>query len=970
MSVRKFLGIMAVVLLTGCGGEAQFQTSASIVATNDQSFLGYQKTVYPLVKKETCVKCHATTSPMFAHSNPARAHEAALDAGKVNFARPELSRLYLRLKNDKHNCWYQGDCDRSADEMLQAIYGWREYVKNYSMNMGVVTESIPFMPGGKPNLPAGAYIFEAESGKMVNLGIDGEGNRLEIQEDRAASEGRYVAVPEKSRTTSVDDVGRLSNYLEFSFTASEAAYRVFARMASPGGNNNNRLQFQLNDNAGAEFSLAAGSQDNLWHWVRLPAMTARYSNDGNAANDSNVLKIGVLDDGPKIDMIVVFPSSAVPSNLQGTTLATVAEDRVHRLIGRTRTLEYDLSGILAKSAEGMGVNSQGVKLRLDMYVYDEAGYKIDNARIVGHPANVAVFGVRVTLNGQFNPQDSDWVRTSRILIPEAVDNAKPVNERDPNHDKVALKPMLVQRHLGPSVDTIAFAFERLEFTEEEPTVSDITFSASDEENMKSLFRSLCINCHSNHDFEDQTRFVIKNDYGKLQGQETIDFLSKESGTSYSGVDYPVARVRDTIERVVRPRVVDDRGTADTSDDIILAGSGPYGSPLYRIWSRIDPVPAPMQPHVDALHNDPINGPKFLQSIRRWMESIPAIDKSLDTQGPLLTDVRGISSNPNATTFNVNFDAVDDLTAIKHISLEVLRRKNTEAAVEHDNTLVLPSRRSTSATLDQDPEVSAHYFDAMRGFAGTYNFSRNASFPLTNTNYRFIARAYDMVDNPSTSPRRDTDTLSPALSHMFTTVGNCDIAITKPAGGFVVTGNTTYGITAHGQNSFATGGTTRLLVEVGNTALRSVSASDSAASNLLTGDVNWDPSTSAQTTLRVTAWNGPANQRGDGDPRDPYSCTKTLNFDTNAAMTGSGQVGASRTMTITLTSDFAVNIGSVSVTKQEINQAPVSVSGVSISGKQATFSWVANSRDPVTFRATVVDTAGTTIQANATITPAP
>ena len=82
----------------------------------------FAATVYPLLT-QYCSRCHspaATTpqSPYFAQANVDAAYAAAQP--KINLDQPELSRFYVRLKQEFHNCW-GGDCNASAAAMLAAI---------------------------------------------------------------------------------------------------------------------------------------------------------------------------------------------------------------------------------------------------------------------------------------------------------------------------------------------------------------------------------------------------------------------------------------------------------------------------------------------------------------------------------------------------------------------------------------------------------------------------------------------------------------------------------------------------------------------------------------------------------------------------------------------------------------------------------------------------------------------------------
>lgn len=84
----------------------------------------FASTVWPLLTAH-CSRCHSPSAavpqtPYFASSDVAEAYAAA--QAKINLDSPELSRFYVRLKDEFHNCWYSPvSCDSSAADMLAAI---------------------------------------------------------------------------------------------------------------------------------------------------------------------------------------------------------------------------------------------------------------------------------------------------------------------------------------------------------------------------------------------------------------------------------------------------------------------------------------------------------------------------------------------------------------------------------------------------------------------------------------------------------------------------------------------------------------------------------------------------------------------------------------------------------------------------------------------------------------------------------
>ncbi len=97
-------------------------------SANDNGSASFAQTVYPLLS-QFCSRCHsasATTpqTPYFASSDVDEAYAAA--QAKINLDTPSLSRFYVRLHDESHNCWVTaGDvavsCPKSSATMLAAI---------------------------------------------------------------------------------------------------------------------------------------------------------------------------------------------------------------------------------------------------------------------------------------------------------------------------------------------------------------------------------------------------------------------------------------------------------------------------------------------------------------------------------------------------------------------------------------------------------------------------------------------------------------------------------------------------------------------------------------------------------------------------------------------------------------------------------------------------------------------------------
>ena len=133
----------AGVALGGSAGQVRLVAPPAADAGGSRSFPDssqlFGSTVYPLLR-QYCSRCHSPSatsaqSPYFAQADVDAAYAAAKP--KINLDTPTLSRFYVRLKNEFHNCW-GGDCNAAAAQMLAAIQSFAGQVPVTSINPSFV----------------------------------------------------------------------------------------------------------------------------------------------------------------------------------------------------------------------------------------------------------------------------------------------------------------------------------------------------------------------------------------------------------------------------------------------------------------------------------------------------------------------------------------------------------------------------------------------------------------------------------------------------------------------------------------------------------------------------------------------------------------------------------------------------------------------------------------------------------------
>jgi mono/diheme cytochrome c family protein len=152
-------------------------------ATVNDPNSNFQTTIWALVRGQgNCVRCHSPTagtpqSPFFASADPAEAYAAAQP--KINLDDTTKSRLYVRLKEEHHNCWTT-NCDNDAAAMLAQLNAFANNIPPTQVNPALVLSKALTLYDG--TIAAGGnryetntiakYMFKEGSGSTI-LDISG-----------------------------------------------------------------------------------------------------------------------------------------------------------------------------------------------------------------------------------------------------------------------------------------------------------------------------------------------------------------------------------------------------------------------------------------------------------------------------------------------------------------------------------------------------------------------------------------------------------------------------------------------------------------------------------------------------------------------------------------------------------------------------------------------------------------------------
>jgi len=208
LKLIKIIGLTFSMVVVSCVPLSTTEDKSTLKYSNSPGVSGDQKaasiaafksTVYPLVRSMSCVNCHGDAKkyqPYYAISDAEGAWKNLTDANKVNLDSPESSRIYLRIKNDLHNCLTDtsdAECDTEAANMLTAIKKWKSLV-NYSSASKLRTGEIPFVDAMLTNadIENGTLLLEAEQTDFASETLFG---RFLVELDSRALSNKYVYTP-------------------------------------------------------------------------------------------------------------------------------------------------------------------------------------------------------------------------------------------------------------------------------------------------------------------------------------------------------------------------------------------------------------------------------------------------------------------------------------------------------------------------------------------------------------------------------------------------------------------------------------------------------------------------------------------------------------------------------------------------------------------------------------------------------
>ena len=140
----------------------------------------FSSTVYPLLTSY-CSECHTegNQTPFIASADVDTSYEAV--KSKIDLTVPTNSRIYLRLKNEFHNCW-DNNCTTSSAEMETAISNFSDLVETEEVDQSlVISKALKLIEDGLAANAGGRFedniiaLFEFKEGEGNSISNDTSG---------------------------------------------------------------------------------------------------------------------------------------------------------------------------------------------------------------------------------------------------------------------------------------------------------------------------------------------------------------------------------------------------------------------------------------------------------------------------------------------------------------------------------------------------------------------------------------------------------------------------------------------------------------------------------------------------------------------------------------------------------------------------------------------------------------------------
>ncbi len=441
---------MSTLFILACGsGKIHIKSHSNVKAlqgTDDTKksssdwtalYLGaYSKEIFPFVV-EKCGSCHSgAVTPHFASADPHEGALSVLETNKIDFSAPSLSRLILRFTQDRHNCGERADCDKLGAEMrakIDALIG--SIPPNPSIKVTERTEELLLTQVADSNRPVlsspGFIVTEGEALAAINPAAS------------VVTEGSvtFAKLPAADATFNIPMKVEVAStfYLWARYRSSggpNLTLPVFNYLNVLGGRTNSNGSIIAkppgapvapalpNPNVGVRTFPLMGNTNGAFQWSMVNQVQNMVIRPYTGIQAQTV---PVVVTGRNLDIDMIVLTDVDFSKKPGKTPSLTK-----------KVLNFDLAKL--------GI--EGGRIEMEATIIDPEGsktYKFEAPRYFG-PGNVKLKGMRILVNGAWNPVNSLFLAIDTMVK---------------DGDYVSLLAMTVSKDKGEAEDKFALSFDEI-----------------------------------------------------------------------------------------------------------------------------------------------------------------------------------------------------------------------------------------------------------------------------------------------------------------------------------------------------------------------------------------------------------------------------------------------------------------------------------------------------------------------------
>ena len=437
-------------------GEGSGKGSGEGGGTLEESLIAFNQTVYPLLR-ENCASCHGNNvSPYFAVEDVSQAHQAVLEAGKVDFNNIMQSRLVQRLTTDKHNCWTE--CDLDGERMAQYIQNWKDQGRISGDDNSDASRQVEEMKLIDLLDPAGNY---KKSLFSFDLTVGEITSPMRVVNYGGIS---YLDRPNRDETYVPGDpeAGDSFHRIELPPDLPEQKFYFWFFQQYP--NRESHCMF-ISVNGGSPFVYQSEFDDYNWKWKQIK-------------NEQGPLALMLGGGVHQISMAPCKGGLRVQQILLTSKLSFKTEGISPLNKG---SILFDLSSLATGE----------VFVEFTYREYDEYSFQLRDPRLHLGPGgdNLYMKNMQILMNGVVNNQAATFSFIDRVYAPPEV--------------LLSERPLIIVKDRGLYEETLGLKFESLTWTDQPPTPEDEIIEIAECKNLEAFTNTfvpikdaVCIGCHN------------------------------------------------------------------------------------------------------------------------------------------------------------------------------------------------------------------------------------------------------------------------------------------------------------------------------------------------------------------------------------------------------------------------------------------------------------------------------------------